>query len=156
MYFALLAVLLAGVASAQEPRVFRAPFHSINGLILLDVKLGGKPAVLLLDTGAQTTAINRKDAKAFTTVIQGARTHASLTLSPDLVYSGDFYVADFSEISKQAGTQIDGLLGHNILRDFSAVRIDYKASVIEFEKQNGTRRLTIQTVGQSKSAPTEQ
>jgi hypothetical protein len=39
-----------------------------------------------------------------------------------------------SETSKRLGTRIDGFLGQDILREFSAVRIDYKGGVIEFEK----------------------
>jgi hypothetical protein len=140
----LFAVLLIGspLALAQETsRTFRVPFHSVNGLILLDVKMTGKPAAVLLDTGAQTTVISPKlanlkpkDSRAFATVFQGTRAHADLLLSSDLSYKGDFYVMDFAETSKQAGTQIDGLLGENILRDFSSVRIDHQAGFVEFEK----------------------
>lgn len=117
------------------------PFHAVNGLILLDVKVNDQPAAVLSDTGAQTTILNpklvnieSKDSRKFETVVQGARAHAKLLLSPQLAYNGDFYVMDFPETSKRLGAQIDGLLGQNILRDFSAIRIDYKANVIEFEK----------------------
>ena len=41
---------------------------------------------------------------------------------------------DLSEASKHLGTRIDGFVGQDILREFSAVRIDYKAGVVEFEK----------------------
>jgi len=134
--------LFAGVVSAQQhPRTFSVPFHTAGGMILLEAQANGKPAVLLLDTGAQTTVISpklanvrSKDSRAFATVVQGVRAHANLLLSADLNYSGDFYVLDFSETSKQLGAKIDGLLGQNILRDFSAFRVDYKANVIEFEK----------------------
>jgi len=37
------------------------------------------------------------------------------------------------KIAKEVG-HIDGILGQNFLRYFASVRIDYKASVIEFEK----------------------
>ena len=44
------------VASGQEsPRVYRVPFHSINGMILLDGQVNGKPAVLLLDSTANNS-----------------------------------------------------------------------------------------------------
>ena len=42
------------MASTQD-RAFHLPFHVENGLILLDLKVNEKPAVLLLDTGATTT-----------------------------------------------------------------------------------------------------
>jgi len=39
-----------------------------------------------------------------------------------------------SEASKRIGERVDGFIGQDLLREFSVVRIDYKASVIEFEK----------------------
>lgn len=38
---------------AQQPaKTFRVQFHTVNGLIVLDGKINGRPALLLLDTGA--------------------------------------------------------------------------------------------------------
>ena len=45
--------LLSPIARAQQTKTYTVPFHSVNGLILLDAKVNGKPAVLLLDTGAE-------------------------------------------------------------------------------------------------------
>src|SRR5258708_34879668 len=54
-----LLLLFAGVASPQEQhRTFRIPFHSVNGLILLDAKVNGVPVVLLFDTGASRTVVS--------------------------------------------------------------------------------------------------
>ena len=49
-------VLFIPQAHAQE-RTFRVPFHSVIGLILLEATVNGKPAVLLLDTGADNSII---------------------------------------------------------------------------------------------------
>jgi hypothetical protein len=43
-------------------------------------------------------------------------------------------VMDLSEASKRLGSRIDGFVGQDILREFSSVRIDYKAGFVEFEK----------------------
>ena len=44
---------------AQQPaKTFRVPFHSVNGMILLDATVNGKPATLLLDTGANLTIVS--------------------------------------------------------------------------------------------------
>ena len=43
-------------------------------------------------------------------------------------------VMDLSDASKRLGTRIDGFVGQDILREFAAVRIDYKAGLVEFEK----------------------
>lgn len=49
----------AGAASAQEqPRAFHVPFHSVNGVVLLDAVVNGKRAALPLDTGADFTLIS--------------------------------------------------------------------------------------------------
>lgn len=46
------------VSSGEQPRTFRVPFHTVNSMILLDAKVNGKAAVLLLDTGANRTALS--------------------------------------------------------------------------------------------------
>lgn len=55
----LLFVLLSFVVvlSAQT-RSYRVPFHTVKGMILLDAIVGGKPASLLLDTGANNTILS--------------------------------------------------------------------------------------------------
>ena len=42
---------------AQEHKTLSLPFRSVSGLILLDIKVNGKPAVVLLDTGANVTVL---------------------------------------------------------------------------------------------------
>lgn len=48
-------------AVAQERKTFVIPFHASRGLVLLDVTLDGKPAVLMLDTGAQDSFRTKGD-----------------------------------------------------------------------------------------------
>jgi len=40
-------------------------------------------------------------------------------------------VMDLSDASKRLGTRIDGFLGEDVLRTFSAVRIDFRAHTLE-------------------------
>ena len=75
-----LCLVFAGVASAQEQaRTFKIPFHSVNNLILLDAKVNGKPAALLLDTGAQFAMVDPHaiglvvNLRAFELATRGAR-----------------------------------------------------------------------------------
>ena len=51
--------LLASPSCADTETVL-LPFCSIGSLILVDAKLDGKPATLLLDTGANNTIINAR------------------------------------------------------------------------------------------------
>src|SRR5207302_3475525 len=59
----LLALLTSpNLASAQEEhRIFRVPFHTVNGMVLLDATVNDKPAVLLLDTGSDFTLIRSEE-----------------------------------------------------------------------------------------------
>jgi len=38
---------------------------------------------------------------------------------------------DLSAASKRTGTRIDGFLGQDVLQEFSAMRIDFKAGALE-------------------------
>ena len=53
------------------------------------------------------------------------------------LWPGEYFAVqavNLSAISKTLPTPIDGILGGETLQKFSAVRIAYKARVIEFEK----------------------
>ena len=41
---------------------------------------------------------------------------------------------ELSDASKRLGTRIDGFIGEDLLEEFSAVRIDYKARLVELEE----------------------
>lgn len=129
----LASLLLCSLSFAQEKpeapkpehRVFTVPFHTVNGLILLDVKVNGKPAVMLMDVGANVTLLRHAPRNAVTVELEPSR---AVTVSAlDLEKIG-------VHLAKRDMAQIDGLLGEDFLRYFASVRIDYKASVIEFEK----------------------
>jgi hypothetical protein len=60
----LLCSLVASPALAQHSqRTHRVPFHTASGLILLDATANGKPASLILDTGADFTLISPEAAR---------------------------------------------------------------------------------------------
>jgi len=115
-------------------------------MILLDGQVNGKPAILLLDTGADFTLISQEasgltaklDALKATKTTgangQYVKGRVDLHLAERHWIDRTVLVMDLSEANKRLGTRIDGFVGQDILREFSVVRIDYKASVIEFEK----------------------
>lgn len=116
---ALLAILLALVlcqpTNAQERRTFTVPFHSVSGFVLLDTTLNGKPAALLLDTGAPISFT--LDGDGIELRAKGFRTTSSVGVA--------YY---------KPPIKFDGVIGEDILRKFSAVRIDYKAQTVTLER----------------------
>ena len=57
--FLLRFLTITGFAFASEKRTFTVLFHTVQGMILLDAVVGGKPASLLLDTEAATPSSAR-------------------------------------------------------------------------------------------------
>jgi Aspartyl protease len=145
LFLALL--FFVAVASSQEQfRTFRIRFHSVNGMILLDAEVNGKPATLLLDTGANDTSVDARSAgfskmfpdKLRSTGVVGAEGRCAvrevrLTLDHRDWHNRRVCVMDLGDATRHIGTRIDGLVGQDILRTFSAVRIDYKNQVVELE-----------------------
>ena len=140
---AIICLFFAGAAPAQEQphaqapsNVFRVPFHTVNGMILIDARVNGQPSVMLFDTGARTTLLSNVSAPTLqlskpTYIGESAR--ADLCLG-SLTIASMFVVVNLEQAKKQVGAHFDGILGQDILREFSSVRINYRASVVEFEK----------------------
>ena len=105
---------------AQERKTFSLPFESHAGLVFLKTSLDKKPVTLLLDTGSNVS-FAFKDGAAIALSGNGFRT---LEEYPSRV------VFRYLDEIKSAS----GIIGQDVLRDFSAVRIDYKHSTVEFEK----------------------
>lgn len=146
---ALALLLCADAATAQGPsRSFRVPFHTVNGMVLLDAEVNGKPAVLLLDTGADFTLISPQASglpkarlRALTaTQTTGAngeyvKARVDLKLAEQRWVDRAVLVMDLSEASKRLGTRIDGFVGADLLQEFSAVRIDFRNHLVELESE---------------------
>lgn len=138
-------LLLALPCLAQTAKTYRVPFHTVNAIILLDAKVNGKTAVLILDTGAQDSMVDSKSvgfdprqSKLHSTGVAGAEgtcvvREVELALEHYRWLNRKVCVIDLSDASKRLGTHIDGLIGQDVLREFSAVKIDYRAGVVEFE-----------------------
>ena len=111
----------------------------------MDAAVGGKPATLLLDIGANNTIL-RPSAAGVGGVqlraLQATRAgtgpkggsivrEADLRLRSRHWFNRRVLVMDLSDASKRIGTRIDGFLGQGVLQEFSAMRIDFKAGVLE-------------------------
>jgi hypothetical protein len=116
-------------------------------MILLDGQLNGKPAVFLLDTGANVSIVDYRAAgfpaskpdALRSTGRAGAegdcltREIPKLSLGLRSWLSRRTCLMDLSDASKRMGTKIDGFIGADLLSTFSAVRIDYKAQTVTLE-----------------------
>lgn len=109
--------------ASRQDRTFRVPFTDEHGLILLDLKVNEKPAVLLLDTGATTTLF----ANAGLVEIRVAE-HSVIA-----VHANE--LGRFSSATRRnmALLGISGILGQDFLHKFKSVRIDYVNRVLELE-----------------------
>jgi len=115
-------------------------------MILLDAQVNAKPAVLLLDTRANFTLISLEASGVVakldalnpnkTTGATGeyVKGRVDLRLAERHWIERTVLVVNMSEASKRIGEQVDGFIGQDILREFSVLRIDYKAGVVGFEK----------------------
>lgn len=144
---ALLAVLalLSPSSCAHDGAVF-LPFRSVHSLILLDAKINGNPATLLLDTGANKTIISAKlygnlqaphmelTSKGPGIVGNALRLRADLEIAGRFLFSQPVSVMNLDDLPQRVGAQFDGLLGQDILRQFTSVRINYRTHLIELEK----------------------
>ena len=103
-----LCLLFAGVASAQEhPCTLHIPFHDVDGLIVLDVKVNGKPAFMLLHTGANVSLLRHGLANAVAVELAPSHTVTVSALDLDKIKV---------HLAQRDMAAIDGLLGQDFLR----------------------------------------
>jgi len=140
--------IVASAARAQERRTFTVPFRSVNGMILLDGQINGKPAVFLLDTGANNSVVDYRAAGFDSLKLDALRSTGSAGAEGDCIVrevklslehrswmNRRVCIMDLSDASKRMGAHIDGFIGTDILESFRSVRIDYKARTVTLEEK---------------------
>ena len=122
------------------------PLELKNSQSLLEITIGKETLTFLLDTGAQSSVLNRANAEALKLDIKenvgfaggiGGKAGAIGMTRLDSVKVGEvkkkgvhFAVMDLSSVSGKHGTSdIDGIIGLDLLKELEAV-IDYKAAVL--------------------------
>ena len=121
----LMASLLCRVAHAQERTSFSVAFHTVNGMILLDGQLNGRPAIFLLDTGSNVSFVDMHSASSIQFKANKVRragmsgcvaVHSRLNLGGKDFPDQKLCVADPSDVSKSVKERVDGFIGSDILQ----------------------------------------
>ena len=120
----------------------------MQSLIVVQGKVNGNAAVLLLDTGANRTIVSteiygnaRFDLQRTPRRQGGAgfagyslRRAADVELGENMWTAQQVSVMDLNELRQMLHMDFDGLLGQDFLRQFRSVRIDYRTHVIELQQ----------------------
>jgi predicted aspartyl protease len=138
----LLAVTLGFSVSPQPSNPLEIPLHLSRafGLMLVTAEINGKPAVLIVDTGSNHTAISSRFVDVASPSLRdtvstekgsgysgrGVFTKASLKLGPVLWRDHRVLAMDMKEISRSFGENIDGFLGMDFLNEFEMVVVDLR------------------------------
>jgi hypothetical protein len=139
---------LAPPAFSGKADFVTVPFRTAQSMILVDARVNDNRVTLLLDTGANHTIVSAKAAGVPQYQLQGLHgkdrdpglTGDSLRVRATLEFANRVWVyqpisaMNVDELTRRFGTQVDGLLGQDLLREFHSVRINYKAHVIELEQ----------------------
>jgi len=144
----LLFILLTGL-SGFLAKTADAQSHNVDGAFLVDARVNGSPAVLLLDTGSEHSLLDRKFAQRLglhpvaDASVQKlySSEQSGIVLVTDLdiesIHCSDLNVMtdDLTSSSKALGVHIDGVLGNDFLSQFT-VMLDYSAGTVTFDHKS--------------------
>lgn len=144
----LVILLLVPLPNRAHPQVATIPFRTAQTFILVQAKVNGNPATLLLDTGSNRTIVSikiygtaqfnlqriRQNHNGPGHVGESLRLRADVALANHLWADQPVSVMNLEDLKQELGVNFDGLLGEDLLREFRSVRINYKAHVIELEQ----------------------
>ncbi len=146
LFIVVTGVLLAFPVAAGN---YTVPFETNRcRLITVEVRVNGKPATFIFDTGATLTAVDAKLLHIPFTSLDKARLRAG---EPGLFGLGgtrkvnfhlgqyrlrDFpvRVLDLSRVQQLCVAQADGILGQDVLRQFKEVTIDYERKEVRLTR----------------------
>jgi predicted aspartyl protease len=145
----LLTASSSGTAAAQTKTV--SFIHTGAGLVVIvDIAVGGSTRHFLLDTGSSVTvlspdtavwspveAVNSLSRRSIVGIDGSTHSAASTTAALDFgrtIVVTRATVAELTGLSKALHIKLDGILGQDVLLQFSRVTIDYKNKQLILEK----------------------
>jgi len=131
--------------SASIIRTACAQSHNVDGIFLVDARVNGSPAVLMLDTGAEHSLLDREFAQQLDlhpvahaelqTPYSSENTAVILVPHLDIqsVHSSGLRMMtdDLAATSGALGVHIDGVLGNDVIRKFT-ITLDYSVGSVTF------------------------
>jgi predicted aspartyl protease len=140
-----LLLLTLTLLSAIIIKTSYAQSRNIDGTFLVDARMNGSPAVLLLDTGAEHSILDREFAKRLglrpVAYADLQRPYSSenteVILVPDLdiqsVHCSGLRMMtdDLAATARALGVRIDGVVGNDVMRKFT-ITLDYSAGSVTF------------------------
>jgi Aspartyl protease len=135
-------ILLTSLAHAQT---FIIPLNIDEARIFVNVRVNGKTARLLLDTGAGMTLVRpefaqgtielrRLNIEQQAGISEASLRRLSITLGEWSLKDHVVGVLDMTEVNRRTGASMDGVLGEDILCRFRTVRISFKDKTLELER----------------------
>jgi hypothetical protein len=135
-------ILLTSLAHAQT---FIIPLNIDGARIFVNVRVNGKTARLLLDTGAGMTLVRpefaqgtielrRLNIEQQAGISEASLRRLSITLGEWSLKDHVVGVLDMTEVNRRTGASMDGVLGEDILCRFRTVRISFKDKTLELER----------------------
>lgn len=141
----LLLLSLAGAARAAEQVVLPIERQRVSSMLVVEAVVNGRSVHLIVDTGATMTLLSRD-------VVQAGVTGGSSFGSAGFLANGRTFeidlrldsrrwprrvigVADLSQVRQMLGSNIDGLLGQDVLGEFTSMQIDYKARTLTLTRE---------------------
>lgn len=129
---------------AADKTPISIPFKSVGSLIVINLNLEGKPATMVLDTGAAATfvsleLVNLTDSTSIQETRSGGFAVSGKVTLVSFELNGNHYnmpviAMNMKDLSDKLGIKIEGILGEDFLRNFSSIHIDFHHKTVELEK----------------------
>lgn len=132
---------LSPIAVAQTVTI---PFHSKDGLLIINVFVNGRDASVILDTASRSTFLAPEAVGLSNTagvgslrsnalMVKSISRNAAISLKKDgSIFNQQVTVVNLDELNKKIGSKCDGILGQDFLGNFSAITIHYKSKTVAF------------------------